>query len=198
MNGWVTVTNNAGTTFKDIALKLVAGDVHRAPEEVMEAIGAILYEVDEFGASQFEEEALFEYHRYNLQRRTTLKNNEQKQISLLEVTGVDVEKEYVYDDIRNLWWYAHRPSNRPENSLPLSTNTRTGARRSQTVQLSRVAVHLRGPLPVLFSVEQHPERVVSPPVPRLQLDGPFHGLERFIDATEPVQGLTTVEVRGPV
>ena len=69
LNGWVTVTNNAGTTFKDAALKLVAGD-----------------------------KALF------IQRRTTLKNNEQKQISLLEVTDVDVEKEYVYDDIRGRWW----------------------------------------------------------------------------------------------
>ena len=122
MNGWVTVTNNAGTTFKDIALKLVAGDVHRAPEEVMEAIGAILYEVDEFGASQFEEEALFEYHRYNLQRRTTLKNNEQKQISLLEATGVDVEKGYVYDDIPRWWWYGSDWSDTSEKKVEVLLN----------------------------------------------------------------------------
>jgi len=94
LNGWVTVTNNAGTTFKNTSLKLVAGDVHRVRDE-------ILYKTPYYMATptpragQFEEEALFEYHMYDLQRRTTLKNNEQKQISLLEATDVDVEKEYV-------------------------------------------------------------------------------------------------------
>ena len=122
MNGWVTVTNNAGTTFKDTALKLVAGDVHRAPEEVMKAIGDIMYETNEFGANQFEEETLFEYHRYDLQRRTTLKNNEQKQISLLEATDVDVEKEYAYDDIPRWWWYGSDWSDTSEKKVDVMLN----------------------------------------------------------------------------
>jgi hypothetical protein len=87
LNGWVTVTNNAGTTFKDAALKLVAGD-----------------------------KALF------IQRRTTLKNNEQKQISLLEVTDVDVEKEYVYDDIRGWWWYGSDWSDTGEKNVEVMLN----------------------------------------------------------------------------
>jgi len=104
LNGWVTVTNNAGATFKNTSLKLVAGDVHRARDDT-------LYETPYYmstptpKASQFEEEALFEYHMYDLQRRTTLRNNEQKQISLLEAADVKVEKEYVYDDISGWWWY---------------------------------------------------------------------------------------------
>jgi hypothetical protein len=121
LNGWVTVTNNAGTTFKDTALKLVAGDVHRTrgggdgskmPIPVP-ALG---------GASQFVEEALFEYHMYDLQRRTTLKNNEQKQISLLEETDVDVEKEYVYDDIRGWWWYGSGWSDTGEKKVNVMLN----------------------------------------------------------------------------
>jgi hypothetical protein len=107
LNGWVTVTNNAGTTFKDTSLKLVAGDVHRVPKELVRNDPWATYGPypPAPGAGQVEEEALFEYHMYDLQRRTTLRNNEQKQISLLEAMNVDVEKEYVYDDISNWWWY---------------------------------------------------------------------------------------------
>ena len=93
MNGWATVTNNAGTTFKDASLKLVAGD-----------------------------KALFECHMYDLPRRTTLKNNEQKQISLLEAADVDVEKEYVYDDIRGWWWYERGWSETGENKVKVMLN----------------------------------------------------------------------------
>jgi hypothetical protein len=118
LNGWVTVTNNAGTTFKNTALKLVAGDVHRAPETIRE----IAYTSGGGGASQFEEEALFEYHMYDLQRRTTLKDNEQKQISLLEATDVDVEKEYVYDDISRWWRYGSGWSDTGEKKVDVMLN----------------------------------------------------------------------------
>ena len=123
LNGWVTVTNNAGTTFKDTALKLVAGDVHRVREEVKreKAIGYTPVPVAP-GVSQFEEEALFEYHMYDLQRRTTLKNNEQKQISLLAAADVDVEKEYVYDDIRGWRWYGSGWSDTGEKKVNVMLN----------------------------------------------------------------------------
>ncbi|MCX6695248.1 MAG: DUF4139 domain-containing protein, partial [Candidatus Altiarchaeota archaeon] len=103
LNGWVTVTNNAGTTFKDASLKLVAGDVRRvtgsqpsgyAYEDVMYAKAAGYQ-------PQFSEESLFEYHLYDLQRKTTIKDNEQKQVSLLESSGVGAEKEFVYEN--NYW-----------------------------------------------------------------------------------------------
>jgi hypothetical protein len=120
LNGWVTVTNNAGTTFKNTTVKLVAGDVHRAPETIREI--AYTSGGGGGGASQFEEEALFEYHMYDLQRRTTLKDNEQKQISLLEATDVDVEKEYVYDDIRGWWWYGDDWSDTSEKKVDVMLN----------------------------------------------------------------------------
>lgn len=103
LNGWVTVTNNAGATFYDTALKLVAGDVRRVTAAVQSG-GAyeLAYERKAVSAPQFAEEGLFEYHLYDLQRKTTLKDNEQKQISLLEAGGVSAEKEFVYENNR---WY---------------------------------------------------------------------------------------------
>ncbi|MCK4429311.1 MAG: DUF4139 domain-containing protein, partial [Candidatus Aenigmarchaeota archaeon] len=117
-NGWVTVTNNAGTTFKEASLKLVAGDVHRvhsgipAPRDINYAEGKAV------GGSQFKEESLFEYHMYTLQRKTTLNNNEQKQISFIDSENIGVEKEFVYENNR---WYG---SNKKVNVMLNFDNTK--------------------------------------------------------------------------
>jgi hypothetical protein len=46
-------------------------------------------------ARQMAEEAFSEYHLYSLDRRTTINNNETKQVSMLTGTGVPVQKRYV-------------------------------------------------------------------------------------------------------
>jgi hypothetical protein len=43
----------------------------------------------------FKEEAFFEYHLYSLDRKTTVKDNQTKQISLLAAAGVGTRKEFV-------------------------------------------------------------------------------------------------------
>jgi len=117
LNGWVTITNNAGTTFTDANLKLVAGDIHRTTTP--QYYDTLYAEEKALGASQFAEESLFEYHMYDLQRKTTLKDNEQKQISLLEAADVGVEKEYVYENTR---WYS---SNSKVNVMLNFNNTQS-------------------------------------------------------------------------
>jgi hypothetical protein len=98
LNSWVSVDNNSGTTFKNAKLKLVAGDVNRVQDnrrlykgrEQMDMV------MSEAAAPQFEEKEFFEYHIYNLQRPTTLAQNETKQISLFESQNVDANKKYFY------------------------------------------------------------------------------------------------------
>ena len=48
-------------------------------------------------ADQFRQEAFSEYHLYSLGRRTTIANNETKQINLLTGSSVPVEKVFVVD-----------------------------------------------------------------------------------------------------
>ena len=104
LTGWVTVNNNAGTTFENARLKLVAGDVNRvqsaipAPNAMYATTGSAAKE------GQFQEEQLFEYHMYTLQRPTTLQNNQQKQVTLFNAPGVSVVKEFVYDPSRRYYW----------------------------------------------------------------------------------------------
>lgn len=97
LNGWVTVTNNSGTTYRNADLKLVAGDVNRVRDEVLSVKSARVMEMAAAGAAQpqFQEQAFFEYHLYTLQRKATIKNNETKQISLLSAADFGIKKELV-------------------------------------------------------------------------------------------------------
>jgi hypothetical protein len=96
LNGWVTLNNNSGTAYRNAELKLVAGDVNRVRDEQMMVKSARVAEMAAAAPQpQFQEQAFFEYHLYTLQRATTLKNNETKQISLLSAANVGVRKELV-------------------------------------------------------------------------------------------------------
>jgi hypothetical protein len=94
LNGWVTINNNSGTAYRSAELKLVAGDVHRVREpQAMAEQDLRMARAQAAGQPQFQEQAFFEYHLYTLQRPTTMKNNETKQISLLSAADFNVKKE---------------------------------------------------------------------------------------------------------
>ncbi|HPQ45063.1 MAG TPA: hypothetical protein PKZ42_12650 [Syntrophales bacterium] len=94
LSGWVTIDNKSGATYRNTSLKLIAGEVHRAEQKTLD--GA--YQMERMTKSaipQFKEEGFFEYHIYDLQRRTTIKDKQTKQISLLEATDVKLRKEFL-------------------------------------------------------------------------------------------------------
>ena len=102
LSGWVSLENQSGATYKDAKLKLVAGDVHRVEPEPRTDGGRMRKTLlTAEAAPQFEEKAFFEYHLYTLQRRTTLKDNQTKQVSLFPPTGTKARKIFTYDGARN-------------------------------------------------------------------------------------------------
>ncbi|HEY3098104.1 MAG TPA: DUF4139 domain-containing protein [Methylomirabilota bacterium] len=99
LTGWVTIDNRSGATYAKAALKLVAGDVNRAPEGrrnqralEMAAKAASMQDA----AHDFKSEGFFEYHLYTLDGRTTLKDNQTKQLALMSAGDVPVVKELIY------------------------------------------------------------------------------------------------------
>ncbi|HUI42792.1 MAG TPA: DUF4139 domain-containing protein [Terriglobia bacterium] len=95
LNGWVTVTNNSGTEFRNAQLQLVAGAVNVIrPPTVQGGLEAFARVQNAPAPPQFTQENLSEYHLYTLDRRTTLQDKESKQISLLEANGFPIEKHY--------------------------------------------------------------------------------------------------------
>ncbi|MFQ5880949.1 MAG: DUF4139 domain-containing protein [Candidatus Methylomirabilales bacterium] len=95
--GWVTIDNRSGANYKDATLKLVAGDVNRAKDE-REMAEALMRKAARAEAPKqaFEEEGFFEYHLYSLDGKTTIKQNQSKQISLLSASDVPIRKEMIY------------------------------------------------------------------------------------------------------
>jgi hypothetical protein len=95
LNGWVTLTNNSGVAYPDATLQLVAGDVNRVQERPQRAYAMKTMEMAAPAAPQMKEESLFEYHLYTLDRPTTLKAAQTKQVALLSASTVPVRKEYL-------------------------------------------------------------------------------------------------------
>ena len=96
INAWVTIKNNSGATYKDAQLKLIAGEVNRIKDEFVYMPRMAKMSMETQGAYNdgFTEEEFFEYHLYDLDRQTTIKNNEDKQISLFTAKSVPVKKTY--------------------------------------------------------------------------------------------------------
>ena len=105
IQGWVTMNNQSGTTYRDAKLKLLAGDVNQTPAAPR---GRSLNEVRGVfadAAKAFDEESLFEYHLYTLQRPATIANKETKQLGLLSGDAVPVRKRLIVDGTRQYGRY---------------------------------------------------------------------------------------------
>lgn len=96
LDGWVTLVNNSGTAFHKAKLQLVAGELNRIITRGGVGAGVAAQEMAVAKAApQFQQENFSEYHLYSLGRRTSIEDKETKQISLLEGSGVPVEKLYI-------------------------------------------------------------------------------------------------------
>lgn len=96
--GWVTIKNQSGKTFENANIKLMAGEVNRVQPP------RAFYETLAMGGAggvmanpPVTEKAFDEYHLYTLQRPTTLRDNETKQIEFVHAEDVQSKTVYVYD-----------------------------------------------------------------------------------------------------
>lgn len=112
LSGWVTIDNRSGATYTNARLKLVAGDVNRVREE-RPVKARMAYKAEAVPAApQFREEEFFEYHIYTLQRSSTIRDNQTKQISLVTANRIPVTKELLYRG-QNYYYY-----NRYSDAIP--------------------------------------------------------------------------------
>lgn len=97
IDGWVTLNNNSGASYNNAKVKLVAGDVNivRGPSaDVMMEAGVM--KMARVAPPLPQEETFAEYHLYTLPRKTTIKQNQSKQVSLLTGSNIGVKKIYEY------------------------------------------------------------------------------------------------------
>jgi hypothetical protein len=104
VQGWVTLTNTTGTTFANADTLLVAGNVARANQG---------YDNSRYrpppraplpgnrpGTETAARESLGDFYLYPLPARTTIANQQTKQVSFLDVSNAAARRAYVY---RNAW-----------------------------------------------------------------------------------------------
>ncbi|HEX3821417.1 MAG TPA: hypothetical protein VHW45_13870 [Candidatus Sulfotelmatobacter sp.] len=102
--GWVTMDNRTGMTFENARIKLMAGDVNkiqpgisgRQASEMVAVNGAMAMPV----GPPVTEKAFDEYHLYTLQRSTTLRDRETKQVEFIHAAGVATKQIYIYDGLK--------------------------------------------------------------------------------------------------
>lgn len=96
ISGWVTLTNTSGASYQNADLQLVAGDINQVEPErqaahyVREKTFSMATQPDGMA-----EEQMFEYHLYSLDRPTTIKDNQTKQVALLQAGNVPCRKEFL-------------------------------------------------------------------------------------------------------
>jgi len=104
LRGWVTIDNRSGSSYQNAAVRLVAGQVHRAveaPPRLMKAPGIQAMEMAPAPEAPFEERPFFEYHLYTLSQRASFQDNETKQIALFTPAETKVTRLYSYDGARD-------------------------------------------------------------------------------------------------
>ncbi|HMW93086.1 MAG TPA: DUF4139 domain-containing protein, partial [Candidatus Obscuribacter sp.] len=98
LTSWVTIDNKSGATYKNAALKLMAGDVHKVQQPSAAPMMERAMAMDAVAAEpQFSEQSFAEYHLYSLKGRTDVRDNETKQLTLFNASAVPVKKLYVLE-----------------------------------------------------------------------------------------------------
>src|SRR5438046_2876362 len=142
LQGWVTLTNSSGATFEDARLQLVAGDVNRVSEDRNYALAGAMARKDAATESQFQEQGFFEYHLYTLQRPATIRDNETKQVSLLEAAGFDVKKEFVVNGQRYYFTGYNNPGQPIKEKVGVYIQFRNSQKTKLSIQIAAGTINL--------------------------------------------------------
>lgn len=124
VQGWITLTNNTGTTFSNARTLLVAGDV----AQVDQGYDGRRYQPprprgNTPGTETANREGLGDFYAYPLAGRTTIANAQQKQVSFLDVAGAAASKGYEY---RNPWLGKQEEAQSAASVLKFSTARQGG------------------------------------------------------------------------
>ncbi len=101
--GWITMDNQTGKTFENARIKLMAGDVNKTQQggrTVNARNSAQMVAVGGAMQPPVTEKTFDEYHLYTLERTTTLRDRETKQVEFIHAAGVATRQLYIYDGIK--------------------------------------------------------------------------------------------------
>lgn len=110
LNGWITLNNESGTDYKNAQVQLVAGDVNvvSRPQVRPMLFAAKAMRNAEMGvmdsaAGAPAQEALADYYIYTLPFKTTITNQQSKQVALMSKENVKYSREYRLNSPLYFW-----------------------------------------------------------------------------------------------
>lgn len=126
VQGWVTLTNTTGTTFTNADTLLVAGEIGGRGENYNG--GRRGYRPppppgNRPGTETPDRESLGDFYLYPLKERTTIANQQTKQVSFLDVSAAAARRAYVY---RNNWLGARDDGGSADTVLQFSSSRNQG------------------------------------------------------------------------
>ncbi|MEN9856315.1 MAG: hypothetical protein RLZZ157_1441 [Pseudomonadota bacterium] len=125
VQGWITLTNNTGTTFTNARAVLVAGDVAQVEQMSYLRGGGGRYNPplgNQAGTEDRGGEALGDLRAYPIAGRTTIANAQAKQVSFLNAAGVPARKGYEYSNR----WLGSSEEAQSVSSILRFSNARSG------------------------------------------------------------------------
>jgi hypothetical protein len=97
MQGWITLTNSSGTTFSDAKTQLIAGKINLLGSERDYEYRERQQRVSKTAGNEAgNRPTLADYYVYPLKEKTTVADQQTKQVSFLEAQGVSAKKTYSY------------------------------------------------------------------------------------------------------
>ena len=141
LQGWITLTNNTGTSFPDARVLLVAGS---PGQEIggnsgrFQRGGMVPQIAYAPGTQSAERERLGDYYVYPINGRTTVANAQQKQVSFLDVAGAPASKGYYF---RNGW--LGRSDEAQSFATVLNLSTAKGSGVGDALPAGTVRVYMR-------------------------------------------------------
>jgi hypothetical protein len=133
VQGWVTLTNQTGTTFDNADTLLVAGNVAQQPQNYYDPRRARMgYPPppppppppgNRPGTETPGRESLGDFYLYPLKERTTIANHQTKQVSFLDVTGATARRAFVF---RNGWLQTQDQATSASSVLQFSSSRNAG------------------------------------------------------------------------
>ena len=97
LDAWITLNNQSGAAYTDATLKLVAGDVNVVSGNMQpKAMRGRAFALEAADASGVRQESFAEYHLYTVPRKTTIKENQSKQINLFSAQDITVNRVYEF------------------------------------------------------------------------------------------------------
>jgi hypothetical protein len=124
VQGWVTLTNSSGTTYENAATTLVAGTPNRAGQYNGPQYGRQNRpQLVQAGTETGDHERLGDFYLYPLAERTTIANQQTKQVSFLDVHGVPAEHGY---EFHNYWLGTQEEAQSAKTVYRFSTGSAKG------------------------------------------------------------------------